>query len=139
MAGVEEHNKKSVALVLLLAGGALVLAGAGVIIYQQHLVATRGLPPAKPVIDDPVPMAAVIQKVLFSLLILVLVFCVTMLAFVRFSRRFRQWLLRRPAPPTPAEDVWAMHQLPPDLDPAGYGENTEGPAPPPDEQGPESR
>jgi hypothetical protein len=44
--------------------------------------------------------------------VLVLIFMVSSLAFLRWSRRFRRMLLRKPHPPTVSDDVWAMHKLP---------------------------
>lgn len=122
MAGVEEQSRRRIGLMLLLAGGALALGGAAVIFYQQHLVQTSAPLHPPSVVTDRIPTAQIIQKVLFLLLTLVLAFCVASLAFLRFSRRFRQWLFHKPAPPTPADDVWSMHRLPPELDPGGAGD-----------------
>lgn len=60
------------------------------------------------------------QVVLWSV-VLLLVFCVGAAAVVHFSRRYRTYLLRDRAEPTPDADVWAMHQLPPER-PSGDGE-----------------
>jgi hypothetical protein len=49
---------------------------------------------------------------LLLLLLLFLVFTVATLALVRWSRRFRAVITRRPHPPTPSDDVWRMHRLP---------------------------
>jgi len=121
MAGVEECNRRQLGLALLLAGGALILVGVVLILHQQHLLEARAERLREPIIPGRLPTARIIQNVLFLLLLLVLMFGVASLAFLRFSRRFRRWLLRRPTPPTPADDVWAMHRLPPELDPMNHG------------------
>ena len=58
--------------------------------------------------------ARVLRYVLFLVIILVGIFFVSAFAFLRWSRHFRRTLLRRPSPPTPSSDVWAMHRLPDD-------------------------
>ena len=136
MAGVEESSRKRVALAVLLVGIVLILIGAGAILYQLHLVAMRDPGFVPPAAGGSLPVAVVIQRVLFLLLLLVLVFCVATLAFMRFSRRFRQWLFRRPLPPTPADDVWVTHRLPPDLDGPDLKGDTGEVSSPPDEPGP---
>ncbi|GJQ25848.1 MAG: hypothetical protein HBSAPP02_08800 [Phycisphaerae bacterium] len=60
------------------------------------------------------------QIVLWSV-VLLLVFCVGAAAVVHFSRRYRTYLLRERSQPTPDDDVWAMHRLPPER-PSGEGE-----------------
>mgnify|MGYP001229591182 CR=1 FL=1 len=44
--------------------------------------------------------------------VLIIIFIVSSLAFLRWSRSFRRWVFHKPRPPTPSEDVWAMHKLP---------------------------
>jgi hypothetical protein len=58
--------------------------------------------------------ANLIKRVLYTLMVLVSIFAVSVLAFKLWSRRFRKILLHKPAPPTPDADVWAMHRLPDD-------------------------
>ena len=45
---------------------------------------------------------------LFLLLILVL----SVFAFVRVSRKYRDYVLKAPPTPTPTSDVWQMHNVP---------------------------
>lgn len=52
-----------------------------------------------------------LRNVLYVLLVLVGVFVVSSYAFIRWSRRYKRWLLRQPGQPTPHEDVWSMHKL----------------------------
>lgn len=52
------------------------------------------------------------RQALFWSLILVLIFVIASIAIIRFSVRYRQYLLRKTRPPTPSEDVWQMHKLP---------------------------
>jgi hypothetical protein len=54
----------------------------------------------------------VVQYALFLMVVLVGIFLVSSFAFLRWSKHFRRRVLRKPADPTPAEDVWAMHRLP---------------------------
>lgn len=118
MAGVEEQHRERIAGVLLLAGVSLILVGAGLLIHQQHQ-----LDASQPVLNSAtlspearVRRAEAIHSLLFLLIMLVVIFAAASLAFLRWSRRFRRWLLRKPALPTPSEDVWAMHRLPEDDD-----------------------
>ncbi len=53
---------------------------------------------------------------LLYLLIFVLVFLVATYAILRASRRFRESLALRKTEHTDADDVWAMHKLPEELD-----------------------
>lgn len=64
-----------------------------------------------------------LQAVLFWLLVLIGIFAICTVAFLRWSRSFRKFVLARPRPPTPADDVWSMHRLP---------EEAIGREPPPD-------
>lgn len=105
MAGVDEGRRLRIGGGLLLLGVLLVLLGV-LLVVSYH-------PPANPasipkVADTP----RLLQSMLYVLVLLVLVFAVSVIAFLRWSRHFRQLILRRKAPPTPAEDVWAMHRLP---------------------------
>jgi hypothetical protein len=54
----------------------------------------------------------VLRRATFLLVILVLVFAVSLLAFRRWSRHYRARLLREPHGATESDDVWAMHRLP---------------------------
>jgi hypothetical protein len=60
-------------------------------------------------------MGRTLQYVLYTVLILAGIFVVSSYAFLRWSRRYKRWLLRSPSKPTPHEDVWQMHKLPPEL------------------------
>ena len=112
MAGVEESNRRRIAVVLALMGGGLILAGLALGVHQfaqTEAAQPQTGPGVKPVAD-----ARAIRSILFLLLILVGVFGVASLAFLRWSRSFRRWLLRKPSPATPDGDVWSMHRLPED-------------------------
>jgi uncharacterized membrane protein YbaN (DUF454 family) len=54
----------------------------------------------------------VVRSVLFWTLVLAGVFAVATFAFMRWSRRYRKWLLQKPPLPTPDSDVWQKHRLP---------------------------
>lgn len=43
--------------------------------------------------------------------VLLIIFVAASYAIVRFSRRYRAYLLRRPAPPTASDDVWSQHRV----------------------------
>ena len=62
------------------------------------------------------PQVALLRSVLYLLVLLTLIFCVSLLAFVRWSRHFRRFILRRPREQTVATDVWQMHRLPEEQD-----------------------
>ncbi len=48
-------------------------------------------------------------------LVLLVILVFSWLVILVFSRRFRAWWLPpSPPPPTPADDLWARHRLPPD-------------------------
>lgn len=70
-----------------------------------------------------------LKQVLFLLTVLVLVFAVSVLAFVRWSRRYRRYLLHKSHEPTPSSDVWAMHRVPEPDEPEAPHELPDGPAP----------
>ena len=113
MAGVEEGNRSRIALVIGVIGAILVILGLALIIQQMEQ--TSVVPLHAPIAEKKVVNARVIQSMLFLLLVLVGVFAVASLAFLRWSRRFRRWLLHKPRPATPDADVWLMHCLPEDV------------------------
>lgn len=55
------------------------------------------------------------QSVFWAALLLIL-FLMATWALSRFSARFRTYLLREKGPPTPSDDLWAMHRLPKEVD-----------------------
>jgi hypothetical protein len=58
-----------------------------------------------------------LSHTLFWGTVLILVLVVAAITIVVFSRRYRAYLTRGDHKPTPAEDVWSMHRLPPDEEP----------------------
>jgi len=138
MAGVQEENRLRIALLLLGLGGGLVLFG--VLLGAEHYRSSHApeqVPPAHAASAPAVHLTrqaevGLIKQILFILVVLVSILAVSLYAFRLWSRRFRQMLLHKPAPPTPDGDVWAMHRLPEDA-------LTEFTEPPPDaapEEGP---
>src|SRR5262245_63849172 len=111
MAGVHETQRRRVAGLFLAAGLLLILVGLVMIALHRsspsHALANR----------TAVATPLLLQRFLYVLILLVLLFSVSVLAFLRWSRHFRRLILRAPAAPTPVEDVWQMHRLPPDEDP----------------------
>ena len=137
MAGVQEENRLRIALLLLGLGSGLVLFG--VLLGAEHYRSAHAVQ-VQPVHAAPAPAVhltrsaevGLIKQILFILVVLVSILAVSLYAFRLWSRRFRQMLLHKPAPPTPDGDVWAMHRLPEDA-------LTEFSEPPPDaapEEGP---
>mgnify|MGYP006908254759 CR=1 FL=1 len=68
-----------------------------------------------------------LKAVLLLVAVLVLIFGVSSYAFIRWSRRYRKWLMRRDADPTPSDDVWQMHRLPDDDDDEEEQRGPDGP------------
>jgi flagellar biosynthesis/type III secretory pathway M-ring protein FliF/YscJ len=112
MGGVAESNRQRIAFVLMGVGLILTLLGLGLLWLQQP--AAQPLVPSTQAALAPPPAvkAQAMRQALFWLVVLVLVFLVSSMAFLRWSRHFRRSILRKPHSPTPSEDVWAMHKLP---------------------------
>lgn len=111
MAGVAEENRGRLAGILCIGGLLFVLLGVFLTLehhYEIYESAASGPGP----LPDNKATARMLQAVLFWLLVLISVFTICTVAFVRWSRRFRKYLLARPHPPTPSSDVWSMHRLP---------------------------
>lgn len=121
MAGVQEENRRRIALSFLVLGLALILLGIGFWVSQQQAIRAGQALPAGPrqgqIRVDNATKAKVIQHVLFMLLVLVGILSVSLYAFKLWSRRFKAALFRKPKPPTPSADVWAMHRVPTELMP----------------------
>lgn len=116
MTGLDAPRSPRLAAVLLLLGVAILVVSLGLIAYGD-----RDLRAA-----DPMDMARsagrggptagaqlVWVRWLFWLAILLFALVIVLSAFLRWSRHFRHDLLRRPDPPTPYVDAWAMHRPPP--------------------------
>jgi len=128
MAGVEEENRKHIALFLLVVGVGLILVGIFLMIRHYHQIDVHQTPLPQTSVDKKL---RAIQQILFLLIVLVIIFSTASIAFLRWSRRFRRWIFYKPQPATPDEDVWAMHRLPPE-----FGEDSDKPrqdAPPPED------
>jgi len=116
MAGVEENSRQRVALILVLFGAGLIILGFVLSLDQQEEMETVTKPVTTMSAEQRTSWAQAIRQFLFLMLVILGVFSVGTLAFLRWSRRFRRWLLRKPQPATPDGDVWAMHRLPEDQD-----------------------
>ena len=114
MAGVSEHNRQRIALAMVLLSMCLILIGFGIIIAQNMTMEVPGPPASRPAHGTAARKtdALALRWILLWLPIFGLIFVVSTLAFLRWSRNFRRWIFRKPRPPTPSEDVWAMHKLP---------------------------
>jgi hypothetical protein len=53
-------------------------------------------------------------RTLFWSMVLIVVFIFAAIVIVIFSRRYRAYLLRGRTTPTPSEDLWVKHKLPPE-------------------------
>lgn len=118
MTDVTDERRRRIAKALFLVGLGLILAGAAVLVQHHASVSA-----VRPVVSGSGGAhaelkARAMREVLFWLLVFVGIFAVSTFAFLRWSRRFRRWVFYTPHPPTPADDVWAMHRLP-DEGPAG--------------------
>lgn len=111
MAGVAESSRQRIALIFAGIGLVLVLIGFGLLTHSQANVDT-GILATRPSSVPPEVKARAIRQLLFWLVVLVLIFLVSTMAFLRWSRHYRRSLLRKPKEPTPSEDVWSMHKLP---------------------------
>ena len=109
MAGVEEENRQRIALVLVLVGVGLILAGVALMIRHYHEIDMHQAPIPQTSVDKKI---RAIQHMLFLLIVLLGIFSVASIAFLRWSRRFRRWMFYKPRPATPDGDVWAMHRPP---------------------------
>ncbi|HOW70034.1 MAG TPA: hypothetical protein PKY77_05475 [Phycisphaerae bacterium] len=112
MAGVEENRRQRTALILVLFGAGLIILGFILSLRQQEEMETVTKPVTTMSAEQRSSWAQAIRQFLFLMLVILGVFSVGTLAFLRWSRRFRQWLLRKPPAATPNGDVWAMHRLP---------------------------
>ena len=92
----------------------LLVAVFAVIWALPDLPARRSSPTTLPA--EVVGTTRVARDVLFVALVLLIVFVVSTFAFLRWSRHFRRWMLRKPHSPTPASDVWSMHRVPDEAD-----------------------
>jgi hypothetical protein len=103
----------------------LALAGAGLLAVVGY-VAVRGWQPALPAEPGGRALSpAVVRSVLYLVVILTLTLAVSLLAFLRWSRHFRRWMLRGPQRRTPDSDVWKMHRLPDEENGSGDSRLTE--------------
>jgi ABC-type Fe3+ transport system permease subunit len=61
--------------------------------------------------------------------VLVLVLFISIIAFIRISRNYRRYLLKKSSKPTPTSDVWQMHRVPdiPDYDSESEEDRPEAP------------
>lgn len=57
--------------------------------------------------------------ILFVVVVGVLLFVAVAFVYLRSSRRYRRWLLRRRPEPTPSDDIWSKSKVPDDHDDTG--------------------
>ena len=95
MAGVAEESRRRIAAALILLGCGLILTGLALVLQYRHRMEATQSYIHQASTDQNVVLAHTMKQVLFWLLILVGVFSVSTFAFLRWSRRFRRWLLRR--------------------------------------------
>lgn len=116
MTGIDEKNRRRIRVLVLLLSGILIISGMSIFIVRRGQPEPEPQPVANRPIADPesekLALARAILRVLLALIVLVIIFAFGSLAWMRWSRRYRARLLREPRPPTPADDVWAMHRPP---------------------------
>src|SRR5512145_2498786 len=110
-----EPHRVRMALVSLLVGVVLFLWAWGNWIYRAsrtevgtNMSASREEEPPPGPVETVRSMSAVLLIGFF----LVVVFLASTYAIVRSSRRLRELIFRQRPPPTPSDDVWAMHKAP---------------------------
>lgn len=110
---IPEEYRIRVAVVVFLLGLSLIALGI-------VLVVSRGAeyPPDLPPGEIPVSTTTGLKQfwdgmkqVLFYTSIVLLAFFTATFAFLRWSKRFRANLLRKPLTPTPTDDIWAKYRL----------------------------
>jgi len=112
MGGVAEESRRRIAGLLCLVGVGLILTGLVLAFRHRGSLVNPDDPLRAVAADTNMEFAQDMKEAMFWLLVLMGVFGLSSLAFLRWSRRFRGWVLHRPHPPTPADDVWVMHRLP---------------------------
>lgn len=67
------------------------------------------------------------RQTFFWGVVLLIIFLISAGVIIRFSLRYRKYLLSGKSAPTPTEDVWKMHKVPTELmEEPGKGESSEG-------------
>jgi uncharacterized membrane protein YidH (DUF202 family) len=112
---MHEEQKRRLAKILAAAGALLVILGSiAVVLHYQQFSAPE--PPAgKKSPEEIRRIAKAIELLLVIVMILFITFAFAALAFLRWSRRFRQLILRKPRPRTQADNLWDQHRLPDDV------------------------
>jgi hypothetical protein len=123
MIGSAQHRNNATMWLLLLAFIGVSVMSSAVLADSQGSGADSAVAASQPApTQDPRALGRTLRNVLYILLVLVVLFTVSSYAFILWSRRYRRWLLRHPARPTPHADVWPMHKLPPE---EGEDENSQ--------------
>ncbi len=121
----EEYRRRIIVFTTVLVG-IFLLAGA-LVLYVEY--ASQEQPTEKEVqpltSKDKMELSQLLKKILYLLGLILIIFFFGLWAIVRWSRRFRQFLLREPPEATPVEDVWAMHRLPDETDTFEPGDQDE--------------
>jgi len=73
-------------------------------------------PATRPAALDDDPRVIRWSQTFFWAIVLLFVFLIAAWVIVRFSLRFRRYVLGGHSPPTPDSDVWKMHKLPEEPD-----------------------
>lgn len=110
--GAEDAYRRRLALAFILVGVGLIAVGWGLVTDHQQRMEEAAVSRTASDPDRSTRLVAAIQHLTFALIMIVVIFAVGILALRRWSRRFRESLLRRPSSPTSSEDVWSMHRLP---------------------------
>lgn len=105
------HKRTTLGLAFLVLGLVLLMWAWGSWIYRtstaaKPLVVGR----SADAIEEGERAARIAPAMLVGGVLLIVVFLAATFVLVRSSRRYRQSLLKRGAPPTQSEDVWSMHK-----------------------------
>ncbi len=120
----------------LRAGYAVLSIGLMVLVFAWGMAVWRGPQGEGAVavrhekLDPPEPdriLPVVGAGMVLSGVCLVGVLALSVVAFLRISRRYRDQILRPPARPSQTAGVWEMHQVPDDLDEDGGGDEGDAP------------
>jgi len=98
------------------AGGNSWTAEANLLFAAQTVVGQANVQPAtRPKLPpEKKARARALATALVYGFLLLLTFLILWLAIMRFTRRYRAYLAQSKSKPTPVEDVWLMHKLPPE-------------------------
>jgi len=115
------RERRRMAFGLMLIGVVCLLGSVATVMHRRaelERLQARSTSQTRSVAAAPVDRPTVARQWRYWLLAagaLTVVFLVASLAMARLRRRLIAYVTARPAPPTPADDVWQMHKVPEEL------------------------